>query len=73
MTIPGGSYKFSQPLMVSTLQRVGGSHNLGQALSKNTKDTLVGIYNEFSRGFFSRVFEGRRRVFEFSCTMTRNK
>ena len=36
--------------MVSTLQRVGASHNLGRALSKNTKDTMVGSYNEFSRG-----------------------
>ncbi|KAK2710059.1 hypothetical protein QYM36_013658 [Artemia franciscana] len=45
-----GSYKLSQPLMVSTPQRVGAIHNLGRAPSKNAKDALVGSYDEFSRG-----------------------
>ncbi|XP_065559820.1 uncharacterized protein LOC136026916 [Artemia franciscana] len=45
-----GSYKLSQPLMVSTPQRDGAIHNLGRAPSKNAKDALVGSYDEFSRG-----------------------
>jgi hypothetical protein len=45
-----GSFKLSQPLMVSTPQRIGAIQNLGRAPSKKTKDALVGSYDEFSRG-----------------------
>ncbi|KAK2709485.1 hypothetical protein QYM36_013217 [Artemia franciscana] len=44
-----GSYKLSQPLMVSTPQRVDAIHDFGRAPSKNRRDPLVGSY-EFSRG-----------------------
>ena len=58
-----GSYKLSQPLVVSTPQRVG-------APSKNTKDASVGSYDEFSRGHIVEtsspvIVEGKKRFVSF--------